>query len=117
MAGQICRVGEATPAGAALRPLTERILEELPGPRVAWIAACALVPLLNAGANLLLDGEGTSAVWEQILTLVVLNYVALSAAVVIAPSEAAGASRAGSRRFPRERRQCSRATSARGSGR
>lgn len=46
---------------------------------LAW----ALVPWLNAGANLLLDTGGTSAVWEQSRTLVVLNYAALSVAVVI----------------------------------
>ena len=74
----------ATPvAGGRLRPLTERILARLPGPRVLCIAVWALVPWLNAGANLLLDTGGTSAVWEQSRTLVVLNYAALSAAVVI----------------------------------
>jgi hypothetical protein len=48
-----------------LRPLTERILARLPGPRLLWVAVWALVPPLNAGANLLLDTGGTSAVWEQ----------------------------------------------------
>jgi len=65
------------------RPLTERVLERLPGPQAFWIAAWALVPWLNAGANLALGNEGTSAVWEQSDTLVVLNYAALSLAVVI----------------------------------
>ena len=65
-----------------LQPLTERILERLPGPRALWIAAWALVPWLNAGANLLLDG-GTSPVWEQSRTLVLLNYAAFSFAIVI----------------------------------
>jgi hypothetical protein len=67
-----------------LRPLTERILERLPGPRVLWIVVWALVPWLNAGANLLLEREARSAVWEQNRVLVVLNYAALSFAVVIA---------------------------------
>ena len=66
-----------------LRPLTDRILERLPGPRALWIAAWALVPWLNAGANLLLGNDGTSAVWEQRRVLVVLNYAALSVAMVI----------------------------------
>jgi hypothetical protein len=66
-----------------LRPLTERILAHLPGPRVLWIAIWALVPPFNAGANLLLDTGGTSAVWEQRRAFVVLNYAALSLAVVI----------------------------------
>lgn len=66
-----------------LRPLTERILARLPGRRAPWFAAWALVPWLNAGANLLVSGEGTSAVWEQGRALVVLNYAALSFAVVV----------------------------------
>lgn len=66
----------------ALRPLTERILDSLPGPRAAWIAAWALVPWLNAGANVLLDTEG--GVWEQRRALVVLNYAALSVGIVVA---------------------------------
>jgi hypothetical protein len=47
-----------------------------------WIAAWALIPWLNAGANLLLDTE-TSAVWEQRRLLVLLNYAALSVAIVL----------------------------------
>jgi hypothetical protein len=43
----------------------------------------ALVPWANAGANLLLDEEARSAIWEQSRTLVVLNYAALSVAIVI----------------------------------
>jgi hypothetical protein len=66
-----------------LRPLTERILARLPGPRALWIAAWALIPWANAGANLLLDNGGTSAVWEQRRVLVILNYAALSFAVAI----------------------------------
>ena len=66
-----------------LRPLTERILAQLPGPRVLWIAVWALVPWLNAGVNLVLDTEGTSAVWEQSRALVLLNYASLSFAIVI----------------------------------
>ena len=65
-----------------LQPLTGRILARLPGPRVLWVAAWALVPSLNAGANLLLGTE-TSAVWEQRRALVLLNYAALTVAVVI----------------------------------
>jgi hypothetical protein len=66
-----------------LRPLTERILVDLPGPRVLWIAVWTLIPWLNAGANLLLETGARSAIWEQSRTLVVLNYVALSFAIVI----------------------------------
>lgn len=43
----------------------------------------ALVPWLNAGANLLLDTGARSAVWEQSDTLLVLSYAAISAAIVI----------------------------------
>jgi hypothetical protein len=66
-----------------LRPLTERILALLPGPRVFWVAAWALVPWLNAGANLLLDTGERSAVWEQSRAVVIVNYAALSFAMVV----------------------------------
>jgi hypothetical protein len=65
-----------------LQPLTEQILSRLPWPRILWIATWALVPWLNAAANLLLGTE-RSAVWEQSALLVVLNYAALSFGVVI----------------------------------
>lgn len=68
---------------AELRPLTERILERLPGQSALWIGVWALVPWVNAAANLALGAEGTSAVWEQSALLVVLNYVFLSIGVVI----------------------------------
>jgi hypothetical protein len=51
---------------------------------VVSIAVWALVPWLNAGANLLLETGARSAVWEQSRTLVLLNYAALSLAIVIA---------------------------------
>lgn len=72
-------------AGAlrAFVPLTDRVLAALPGPRLVWVAVWALVPWLNAGANLALDGE-TSAVWNQEPVLVVLNYAALSLAIAVA---------------------------------
>ena len=77
--------GSFTTAGLSgrLRPLTTRVLARLPGPPVPWIAAWALVPWANAGANLLLDTDGTSAVWEQSDLMVVLNYAALSFAVAL----------------------------------
>jgi hypothetical protein len=67
-----------------LRPATERLLERLPGKRLLYVALWALVPWLNAGANLLLDTGARSAIWEQSRTLVVLNYAALSLAIVVA---------------------------------
>lgn len=66
-----------------LYPLSERVLARLPGRRVFWTAAWALVPWANAGMNLLLGAERTSAVWQQGALLVVLNYAAISAAVVL----------------------------------
>ena len=39
--------------------------------------------MLNAGLNLLLDTESKSAVWEQSRTLVILNYAAVSLAILI----------------------------------
>ena len=65
-----------------MRPLTERVLARLPGPRALWILGWALVPALNAAANVLLDTRGS--VWEQRPALVVVNYVAVSVAIVIA---------------------------------
>ena len=67
---------------SSLRPLTEQILARLPGRTVVWIALWALVPWMNAGLNLVL-GRSTSAVWEQSTALVVLNYAAISFAVVM----------------------------------
>jgi len=64
-----------------MHPLTDRILASLPAVRALWIAVWALVPWLNAALNLLLDTE--SAVWEQSGTLVVLNYAALSFAILV----------------------------------
>jgi hypothetical protein len=63
--------------------LTERILAYLPGPRALWIAAWALIPWVNAGANLLLETGERSAVWEQSDVVVILNYAALSLAMVV----------------------------------
>lgn len=53
------------------------------GPRALWIAVWALVPWLNAGANLLLDTGERSAVWEQSRVVVIVNYAALSIAMVV----------------------------------
>ena len=61
--------------------MTERILARLPGRREGWILVWALVPWLNAGANLLLGTTGR--IWEESRVLGVLNYAALSFAVVI----------------------------------
>jgi hypothetical protein len=69
-------------ASRRIRPLTERVLSALPGRRAPWLLAWALVPWANAGVNLLLD-NGTSAVWEQRPLFVVLNYAALSFAVLL----------------------------------
>ena len=69
--------------GVQPRPLTERILGRLPGARPLWIVAWAIIPWLNAGANLLLESDARSAVWEQSDVVVVLNYAALSFAIVV----------------------------------
>ena len=82
-AGVHARAGHTT-AAARLQPLAERILSALPGRRQGWIAIWALVPWLNAGANLALDTETKSAVWGQSGTVVVLNYAALSVAIALA---------------------------------
>jgi hypothetical protein len=66
-----------------LRPLTERVLARLPGHRWVWVTVWALVPWLNAALNLALDTKSKSAIWEQSRALVILNYAALSLAIVI----------------------------------
>lgn len=71
-----------------LQPLSERVLARLGGRRAIWVATWALVPWANAGANLLLGTERTSAVWEQSTPLVVLNYAAISLGVVVSLSGA-----------------------------
>ncbi len=75
--------GSSVEATSRLRPLSERIVARLRGARALWIGVWALVPWLNAGANLLLESDNRSAIWEQSRALVVLNYAALSFAVVI----------------------------------
>ena len=42
------------------------------------------MPWANGGLNLLLGSESKTAVWEQDRALVVLNYGALSVAIVLA---------------------------------
>lgn len=76
--------GDALEGRRRLQPLTERVVARLPGRHWVWVAAWALVPWANAGINLLLDTETKSAVWGQSGTVVVLNYAALSLAVVLA---------------------------------
>jgi hypothetical protein len=64
-----------------LRPLTERILAGLPGPRPVWIGLWALVPWLNFAAYEALDIEG--AAFDQSRGLVIGSYAAVSFAVVV----------------------------------
>jgi hypothetical protein len=59
------------------------VLSRLDGERRLWIAVWAAVPWANAGINLLLGTETKSAVWEQSGIVVVLNYAALSFAIVL----------------------------------
>jgi hypothetical protein len=81
--GRLAHWAEARLRDSGLvRPLTERILTLLPGPRRLWIFVWALVPGLNAIASVLLDVRGS--IWEQRTALVVVNYIALSVAIVIA---------------------------------
>ena len=67
----------------SLTPLSARILDALPAPPVVGICAWALIPWLNAGANLLLDSSARSAIWDQSDLVIVLNYAAVSLAVLI----------------------------------
>jgi hypothetical protein len=78
------KVSLDSPVG--LRPLAQRILDDLPGPPMLWTAAWALAPWLNAGANLLLDTGERSAVWEQGRAVVIVNYATLSFAILVVRS-------------------------------
>ena len=79
----VAATDSTTPTRPELEPLTERILDALPGRRVVWIALWALLPPLNAAVNLLLDEDTRSAVWEQSRLLVFVNYVALTIGVAV----------------------------------
>ena len=65
-------------------PGTERLLARLPGLDVVWIVIWSAVPWANAGLNLLFDTGERSAVWEQSRPVVLLNYAALSLAILVA---------------------------------
>ena len=66
-----------------MHPLSERILQRLPGTTWIWIVVWALVPWVNALVNLSLEEESRSAVWDQGTTFLVLSYSALSLAMVV----------------------------------
>lgn len=70
-------------SGRSFRPFTDRILGRLGGSRPVWIVAWAMVPWLNAAANVALGAEHASPVWEQDPTLIVLSYMAVSFAIVM----------------------------------
>lgn len=73
-----------SPEPGRLQPLTDRVLAALPGERTFWIVLWALVPWANGLANLALDTKSKSPVWEQSGTVVVLNYAAVSLAILLA---------------------------------
>jgi hypothetical protein len=78
-------VGRRSQAVAvALQPLTERVLAAFTRPAAALDRLWALLPPVNAAANLLLASESRSAVWEQSDLLIFLNYAALTLGIVIA---------------------------------
>ena len=79
---RIAEEGGTETSRGYLRPLGERVLAGLPGARVLWIAAGPWFPG-RTRARVLLDTERRSAVWEQSRVLVVINYAALSLAIVI----------------------------------
>ena len=81
-AGVAIRTGSGTvdrePAAA---PLTERILSRLPGPRIAWMIAWALVPWLNLAV--VLASGATERGQTGIPVAEVLNRTAVSFAVLL----------------------------------
>jgi len=66
---------------AQARPLTDRMLVTLPGPRLAWIAAWALVPWLNLAMILGAESAGWSESTDH--SREVVNRVATSLAVAL----------------------------------
>ena len=62
-------------------PLTERILARLPGPRLAWVAAWAMVPWLNLAVVAVLEGDDW--VRNGVPVGEVLNRTAVSFAVLV----------------------------------
>lgn len=73
--------GKAPTSGSPTRPLTERILDALPGRRLAWMQVWALVPWLNLVVVLGAEAFGWTGVadrsWE------VVNRVATSFAILL----------------------------------
>ena len=62
-------------------PLTERILSRLPGPRLAWVVAWALVPWLNLAVIVAVRAAGWAGTGVPLVE--VLNRTAVSFAVVL----------------------------------
>lgn len=62
-------------------PLTERILAGLPGPRLVWVVAWALVPWLNLAVIMAVDGDEWAG--TGIPTGEILNRAAVSFAVLL----------------------------------
>lgn len=69
-------------AASELRPVTDRVLGALPGPRAAWMAAWALVPWLNLAIVLTTEELGWAATTDHSTETV--NRVAVSFAVLLA---------------------------------
>jgi hypothetical protein len=61
-------------------PLTERILSRLPGPRLAWVVAWALVPWLNLAVVLAVGAAGragTGVSWGEVLNRTAVTFAVL----------------------------------------
>lgn len=67
---------------AGARPLTDRVLAVLPGPRPAWMLAWALVPWLNLAVVLTAEELGWAAPTDHSTEAV--NRVAVSSAILLA---------------------------------
>ncbi len=79
--GPVRRGREANPGRRPALPLTERILGSLPGPRLTWVVAWALVPWVNLAVLVI---AGTSGWHRTGVPLVeVLNRAAVTLAVVL----------------------------------
>jgi hypothetical protein len=75
------QVTKAEVEGTQLRPLTERIVFRLPGPRLLWVVVWLSVPWVNAAVILWLQAAGHLPPWDNV-TVELLSRAAFSFAIL-----------------------------------
>jgi hypothetical protein len=73
---------ESEVESAEPKPLTERTLCRLPGPRLLWLGVWVLVPWMNAAVTVLLQASDHLPSWES-PTLQLLTRAAFSIAILL----------------------------------